>query len=750
MIQPQPAWFSFPDLIRPWFYPGQVLSDRDLNCLVDWIQKRAALSRLRGGWGIVCGLEPSVGRDASTITVSPGYAVDPWGNDLVLPELDSLPLPKVTKGEVQECMKLSKGEKSTDTVSFGPFTFLKEETAVFLLQASLKIDEKLKVEADSKAPSASQHKFSRMRDSVEFHLKPVKRPSPFVPPERIPDAAAVDFLHKFRDKFPMLFTINYSILENQTAIKLESPPADDLQKWLSEHLQAFPNIRRLLPGLKIDEMVSGMTTPWGAAREMFWMVNALRRPEQTCPIVSGRYVPLAKVWAVRTGRTFEVKYFETASPVRRMYAMDALPDALDVRAAIGKRVEDLPIQVTHQTFEIPASAADLLAILEKEAEIGSKWSTSEKYCAMLNGQGEDASIVAFKKGPVKTLFDKPSSSVDVEVYFPSGNAETGPICTSASDLNGELKLTAIPWGTLISVAVRFEKHKPVTTDMDYFLYEELSGTIRKVESLASLASDWPIVTQVKIPQKKVFAKPPAFVVIAKGKDGTSTTLEGRLPIPVGRETPSTIEIAFIQEQFKMDGVDLKNQTILKFANVGAYRKVSGVLKCKNPLGFEIQGTLKITPDASIPVQPLLTISETGLEHKFEVELDAEKLTLRAALDSTPEFWYPIGTSTVFTEFLDREVPLEAEVKKVTIDEQTLKTSLKLTNRDESKKCKILEVTTIPPRSGNEALPFDLEPNETNATLTLRNNHDMAQWRVIVKFQFDGADEQTVVAELSAS
>ena len=86
-------------LIRPNYFCGQTLTDRDLTALVEWARTRFGLVRYRLGWGVVCGLDitcsgPDVdpccgtaaGRNGQgpSVYVNPGYAVDCCGNDLVV------------------------------------------------------------------------------------------------------------------------------------------------------------------------------------------------------------------------------------------------------------------------------------------------------------------------------------------------------------------------------------------------------------------------------------------------------------------------------------------------------------------------------------------------------------------------------------------------------------------------------------------------------------------------------------------
>lgn len=84
-------------LVRPNFFCGQLLTDTDLGAMVEWTRQRLALARYRDGWGIACGLDVMCGDpDGETgccgdkpgsgpaVYLSPGYAIDCCGNDLVV------------------------------------------------------------------------------------------------------------------------------------------------------------------------------------------------------------------------------------------------------------------------------------------------------------------------------------------------------------------------------------------------------------------------------------------------------------------------------------------------------------------------------------------------------------------------------------------------------------------------------------------------------------------------------------------
>lgn len=70
-------------LVQPRFFCGQLLADQDLTAMVDWVKAKSALQRFRDGWGVVCGLDVHCGK-GGIVTVTPGYATDCCGRDVVL------------------------------------------------------------------------------------------------------------------------------------------------------------------------------------------------------------------------------------------------------------------------------------------------------------------------------------------------------------------------------------------------------------------------------------------------------------------------------------------------------------------------------------------------------------------------------------------------------------------------------------------------------------------------------------------
>src|SRR5260370_31133936 len=74
-------------LIRPNFFCGQLLPDRDLKVFVDWVSAKSALQRLREVSGVVCVLETTCNHndmDHNPFYVGEALPVGYSGRDVVV------------------------------------------------------------------------------------------------------------------------------------------------------------------------------------------------------------------------------------------------------------------------------------------------------------------------------------------------------------------------------------------------------------------------------------------------------------------------------------------------------------------------------------------------------------------------------------------------------------------------------------------------------------------------------------------
>ena len=110
-------------LTQPRFFGGQLLADTDLNQLLTWSKDKFRLSRFRHGWGVVCGLEVQCDSGSQAVRVSPGYALDCCGRDILVCEDTTISLDEACSTIPEPCAIPEKSTRGRDaeqgeTISF--------------------------------------------------------------------------------------------------------------------------------------------------------------------------------------------------------------------------------------------------------------------------------------------------------------------------------------------------------------------------------------------------------------------------------------------------------------------------------------------------------------------------------------------------------------------------------------------------------------------------------------------------------
>lgn len=97
--------------VRNNYFFGKLLDVYHFQLETDYFNnKRSLLNRLVSGYGVVCGLDVQPGPDGQHIVVSPGFAIDKWGREILVPEKTApipipdrlLPRPKNGQGD-EDC-----------------------------------------------------------------------------------------------------------------------------------------------------------------------------------------------------------------------------------------------------------------------------------------------------------------------------------------------------------------------------------------------------------------------------------------------------------------------------------------------------------------------------------------------------------------------------------------------------------------------------------------------------------------------
>lgn len=96
---------------RPRFFAGQLLTEAELNSEQQYvIAKNRLHNRYLHGWGVVCGLEVVCNDCPGFLTIKSGYALDPCGNDIVVPTDQQFDLLK----RINECRDATRRRNDCD------------------------------------------------------------------------------------------------------------------------------------------------------------------------------------------------------------------------------------------------------------------------------------------------------------------------------------------------------------------------------------------------------------------------------------------------------------------------------------------------------------------------------------------------------------------------------------------------------------------------------------------------------------
>ncbi len=96
LIDMQPAAKKvFQTPVRNNYFFGKLLDVYHFQLETDYFNaKRNLINRLVSGYGVVCGLNVQPGPDGKQVVVAPGFAIDKWGREILVPEKTApIPIP---------------------------------------------------------------------------------------------------------------------------------------------------------------------------------------------------------------------------------------------------------------------------------------------------------------------------------------------------------------------------------------------------------------------------------------------------------------------------------------------------------------------------------------------------------------------------------------------------------------------------------------------------------------------------------
>ncbi|HKS72695.1 MAG TPA: hypothetical protein VJQ82_05820 [Terriglobales bacterium] len=112
-----PACLGLECLDRPRFFAGQLLTEADLNSAQSYVLAKNRLhNRYLHGYGVVCGLEVVCNNCDGYVTVKPGYAIDPCGNDIIVCQAQSFNV----IGAISKCIQQQKQQQRANCQPYVP------------------------------------------------------------------------------------------------------------------------------------------------------------------------------------------------------------------------------------------------------------------------------------------------------------------------------------------------------------------------------------------------------------------------------------------------------------------------------------------------------------------------------------------------------------------------------------------------------------------------------------------------------
>lgn len=318
-------------LVQPRFFCGQLLTDQDLNALLEWVKGKTALARYRHGWGAVCGLEVRCGAKAGEeafVSVSPGYAVDCCGNDIVVCREDRIDLSKYCRPEEDPCgewpPRPPQPPPPPDTMlNFGGWEIPQSQVQavdLYVRYAEKQSDARTALARGGCSP-AETCEYTRTQESYELHARRVEYC------EHSAEQLALDWEEGYRTGLRELF----AGLPSQYNSENWRATLDSLLHWLKTHpLRGFCFVREWLCQLQRSlQPVESRTFD----RIIFWLVQDWRNNYFRCDCYgcgpdSG--VPIARVWlwrqkGERGKQICKVVYVNSYPPFRRVLREECWP-----------------------------------------------------------------------------------------------------------------------------------------------------------------------------------------------------------------------------------------------------------------------------------------------------------------------------------------------------------------------------------------------------------------------------------------
>ncbi len=363
------------EVVRPNFFPGQSLSDRDLTALITWAEQRFRLEAACEDWGIACGLHVSVGQGGKPhVRISPGYGFNAARDLCVVSATDcgcgkSSPCHCTDQKPSIWCLPTPNGKScgnngSDDPVGVGYSTVKPSELAVFDLWVQpchVKQQHALGL-ADNGNRNCQPSRY-RVSAAVSYEYVSYQNATGGTEAPEDGISPAMKFLDSFAEVSPPKSGGTFAVTD---VLKI--------REILAAQAKEYPELFGVTPP-DLDGSIGKDLTEARLTEILSWLVFSLRRARHCCASNSkDQRIPLCRIWAKNLGQQYEVLWIDESAPYRR--SLRCQPRAFRTCDWIGETFEAAQIAAKFAQVDLQMQATDFGTLATTRTEIAT-WLKAE-------------------------------------------------------------------------------------------------------------------------------------------------------------------------------------------------------------------------------------------------------------------------------------------------------------------------------------------------------------------------------------
>ncbi|MGF1580041.1 MAG: hypothetical protein ACFCD0_11830 [Gemmataceae bacterium] len=657
---------SLPELLRPNFFAGQLLTSEDLTALSDWVAQRLSLTRRGDGWGILCGLNvvaapqnPADPNSLTTVLIDPGHAIDPTGRDIVVRQKQSIDLAEFCRergceeSTTDDCRDTTQQPDAPFRLGGLSLPVNTMRSVDLWLHYAKKDREPRAVFPRPRREGRQTCEASRHEESFEFYATVST-----LDQERANSAertttsesrdSRLDLLREFAYEFPKLWTWMLPPTNSQPLPELET--WQDVERWLTAKLQSnttFPFLQQLLGKRGVKAL------PWKVAEVLLWLIQGMGKhttPCGGCPDTKSG-VPLARVWLFTTSTECRVLVVDVGGGQRRPFAPPFVANGgiVDLTTLYGRlwpsvraTLGFLGYPVSGEAVRLPASPQGLARVFRPEHSRTSSHPTNGLVALVSKFPNWQDQVLGFYSNGGGSSDGDPHFELQDVVALPPTTADPAPNRERLSELPPDTFLDSrtIPLGGKLRLALKLLVPPNGFENWQVYLYESLS---RKF---------WPFATTAASTNTdKLFLITPVIDAVYRERDSEFTLIAAKREdrhycVASSLTKPWPVQPVGLETNLDFDPEPHRNHAY------APGEKLPTRLRMTNSSPYRITGKYRIKVGNTVLLEPTIFHLEAGLSQDNP---EIVNLGLEVPQDVEGTSW----TATI--EFLDFTNDFEAKV-----------------------------------------------------------------------------------------